>query len=105
MLTQRQAREERNRDSRALAELGEEARCMAHERDPDYVWERLERRGTTRTRVEVEAIFQAYREAPHVHAIYTSHVFARPCNLGREHPGCCPGTPGCDQPGRYDAAD
>ena len=92
---------ERNRRSAALNALGDEARCCAHEHDASYIWQRLERRGTARTFAEVQAIRDAYDDAPHCHAVYTIHFGTRPCALGPEHRGCCPGTPGCDHPGWY----
>ena len=93
---------ERNRLSAALNELFTEARCLP-ERSADEVWERLTRRGSTRTRAEVDAIFAAYDAAPHVHSVYTMHTFGTPCTLGVEHTGCCPGTKDCDHPGWYPA--
>ena len=48
----------------------------------------------TEVRAEVEAIYRAYTEAPHAHSVYTIH-WDRGCRLGKEHRGCCPGTPGC----------
>ena len=95
---------ERNRLGKALTALGNEAQCVAHERDPDYVWARLERRGTTRTRAEVVAIFAAYDSAPHCHAVLTLHTFGGLCALGNQHRGCCPDTKGCDHPGWYPRA-
>lgn len=94
--------EERNRLGMSLCAVYDEACCLP-ERDLDYVWARLERRGTTRSYEEVEAIFRAYAEAPHCHSVLTLHTFGRPCELGEEHPGCCPGTKGCDRPGWYPA--
>jgi hypothetical protein len=88
------AEEQRNAAWAAWSDLCDLARTMPDwsGQTPAQVAEKVRRRaGSTVTDEEAETIYRAYRDAPHVCAVSTWHVFDKPCREGRSHPGCCPG--------------